>query len=141
MLCIKGEFLYKVRTKLHSMMAHILMSWLQEGTEKWKTSFLKETAENADLHKAIFKKTMTTQEKCVKYDFVAPLTQKMVESLWWKLCRTNVSFYFFCSILQACLLILLQFLCANVSHLSHWKSWFFATGLQQVLQGKLTTIF
>ena len=29
---------------------------------------------NADLHKAILNKTMTTQGWCVKYDFVAPLT-------------------------------------------------------------------
>ena len=39
-----------------------------------KTSFLKETVENADLHKAVLNKTMTTQEYCVYYDFVAPLT-------------------------------------------------------------------
>ena len=38
-----------------------------------KTSFLKETVENADLHKTVLKKKMTTQEYCVKYDFVAPL--------------------------------------------------------------------
>ena len=76
MLSIKGEFLYKVRTKLHSMMTHISMSWFKEGTEKLITSFLKETVENADLHKAVLKKTMTTQEKYVKYDFVAPLTNK-----------------------------------------------------------------
>ena len=37
-----------------------------------KTSFLKETVENADLHKVVLNKTMTTQEYCV-YDFVAPL--------------------------------------------------------------------
>ena len=37
-----------------------------------KTSFLKETVENADLHKVVLDKTMTTQEYCV-YDFVAPL--------------------------------------------------------------------
>ena len=49
------------------------MSWFKEGTEKWKTNFLKETVETADLHKAVLKKSMTTQEKCVKYDFVAPL--------------------------------------------------------------------
>ena len=70
---MKGEFLYKVRTKLHSMMMHILMSRFKEGTEKWKGSFLKETLENADLHKAILNKTMTTQERYVKYDIVAPL--------------------------------------------------------------------
>ena len=48
-------------SKLHSMMAHILMSSLKESTERRKTSFLKETVENADLHKAVLKKTMTTQ--------------------------------------------------------------------------------
>ena len=49
------------------------MSSFKEGTEKWQTSFLKETVENAYPHKAVLKKTMTTKEKCVKYDFVAPL--------------------------------------------------------------------
>ena len=38
-----------------------------------KASFLKETVENADLLKTILKKTMTTQQQCVEYDFVAPL--------------------------------------------------------------------
>ena len=51
---MKGEFLYKVRTKL--------MSWFKECAERGKTSFLKGTAENADLHKAALNKTMTTQE-------------------------------------------------------------------------------
>ena len=37
------------------------------------TSFSKETTENADLHKAVWSKTMTSQEQCVKYDFVYPL--------------------------------------------------------------------
>ena len=54
-------------------MTNILMSWFKEGTEKWKTCFLKETVENADLQKAVLKKTMTTQEKFIKYDFIAPL--------------------------------------------------------------------
>ena len=70
---MKGELLYKVRTKLHSMMTHILMSWFKESTERRQTSFLKETVENADLHKAVLNKTMTTQEWCVNYDFVVPL--------------------------------------------------------------------
>ena len=35
---------------------------------------MKETVENADLHKAVLNKAMTTQAYCVKYDFVAPLT-------------------------------------------------------------------
>ena len=43
-------------------MTHILISWFKESKERWKTSFLKETVENADLHKAVLKKTMTTQE-------------------------------------------------------------------------------
>ena len=65
MLFIKGEFLHKVReqhytSKLNSMMSHILMSWFKESTERQKT-FLKENVENADLHKAVLKKTMTTQ--------------------------------------------------------------------------------
>ena len=59
---MKGEFLYQVRTKLHIMMTHILMSWFKESTERRKTSFLKESVENADLHKAVLKKTMTTQK-------------------------------------------------------------------------------
>ena len=49
-------------SKLHSTMTHSLMSWFKESTERWETSFLKETAENVDLQKAVLKKTMTTQE-------------------------------------------------------------------------------
>ena len=49
-------------SKLHSIMTDILMSWFKESTEKRKTSFLKETVENADLHKDVLNKTMTTQE-------------------------------------------------------------------------------
>ena len=41
------------------MMTHILMSRFRESTERRKTSFLKETVENADLHKAVLSKTMT----------------------------------------------------------------------------------
>ena len=45
--------------KLHSMTKHVLMSWFKtkntETTERWKTGFPKETAENADLHKAVWK--------------------------------------------------------------------------------------
>ena len=37
------------------MMTHILMSSYKESTERRKTSFLKETVENADLHKAVLK--------------------------------------------------------------------------------------
>ena len=38
------------------------MSSFKESPERRKTSFLKETVENADLRKAVLKKTMTTQE-------------------------------------------------------------------------------
>ena len=48
--------------KLHSMMGHILMSWLKESTERQKTCFLKETAGNEDPYKTILFKTMTAQE-------------------------------------------------------------------------------
>ena len=44
------------------MMTHILMFWFKEITERQKTSFLKETVENADRHKTILKKIMTTQQ-------------------------------------------------------------------------------
>ena len=43
------------------MMTHIIMSWFKESTERRKTSFLKETAENRALHKAVVNKTMTAQ--------------------------------------------------------------------------------
>ena len=44
------------------MMTHILMSWLKERGEGRKPRFVKENVENADLHKVVLKKTMTTQE-------------------------------------------------------------------------------
>ena len=44
------------------MMTHILMPSFKESTERRKTSFLKETVENADLYKAVLNKTMNTQE-------------------------------------------------------------------------------
>ena len=47
---------------------------IKKAQKDKKTSFLKETVENADLHKPISKKTMATQEYCVKYDFVAPIS-------------------------------------------------------------------
>ena len=59
------------------MMAQILMSCFKESTERRKTRFVKETVENADLHKAVVNKTMTTQEYCVKYDFVAPFKKSV----------------------------------------------------------------
>ena len=37
-----------------------------------KTSFPKEQVENTDLYKPVLNKIMTTQEQCVKYNFVAP---------------------------------------------------------------------
>ena len=50
------------------MMTQILMSWFKESTQRQKKT-------NADLHKALLNKTMTTQQEyCVYYDFVAPLT-------------------------------------------------------------------
>ena len=62
-------FLYKVRTKLHiklhSMMTHfnvlIQRKHIKTKTKIKKTSFLKETIENADLHNAVLNKTMTKQ--------------------------------------------------------------------------------
>ena len=45
---------------------------VQREHRKTKTSSLKEILENTDLHKAVLKITMTTQEYCIKYDFVAP---------------------------------------------------------------------
>ena len=63
------------------MMTQILMSWFKESTERQKkTSFLKETVENADVHEAVLQKTMTTQEYCVQYDFVAPLIIKFSQN-------------------------------------------------------------
>ena len=74
-------------SKLHSMMAHILMSWFKVRTERRKTRIVKETEENADLHKVVLNKTMTTQEYCVKYDFVTPL---MLNTIF--LFKTQMSF-------------------------------------------------
>ena len=50
-------------------MTHLSMFWFKESTERRKTSFLKEIVENADLHKAVLNKTMTTQELFVRCDF------------------------------------------------------------------------
>ena len=49
-------------SKLCSMMTHVFMSWFKKITERRETGFLKETVENADLHKAVLNKIMTTQE-------------------------------------------------------------------------------
>ena len=68
MLFIKGEVLYTVKweknysSKLHTMMTHIIMSWFKESTERRKLGFLKETVENANLHKVALNKAMATQE-------------------------------------------------------------------------------
>ena len=43
-------------------MAHIPLPSFKESTERRKTSFLKETVENADLHKTILSKTIAKQE-------------------------------------------------------------------------------
>ena len=48
------------------MMTHILISWLKESTGRRKTSFLKETVQNADLHKAVLNKTMTTHRRIMR---------------------------------------------------------------------------
>ena len=44
------------------MMTHILMFRFKESTERRKSSFLKETIENTDLHKAVLKKTILKQK-------------------------------------------------------------------------------
>ena len=54
-------------SKLHQItyqnyVKNVLMPWSKESPERWKTSFLKETVENADLYKDVLNKTMTTQE-------------------------------------------------------------------------------
>ena len=85
MIFIKDELLHKLViykrweqnyiSLLHRMMTHI--SWFKESTERRKTRIVKEIEENADLHKFVLNKSMTTQEYCVKYDFVAPLMEKL----------------------------------------------------------------
>ena len=56
------NYISKLHSTMTSTMTHILMSWFKGSTDKRKTSFLKETAKNADLHKAVLNKKMTTQE-------------------------------------------------------------------------------
>ena len=72
LLFIKGEFLYKVRTKLHIKIAQHddanFNVFIQRKHRKKKSSFLKQTVENADLYKAVLNITMTTQEQRLKYD-------------------------------------------------------------------------
>ena len=45
-----------------------------KSAERQKTSFPKEWVENTDLYKPVLNKIMTTQDQCVRYNFVAPLT-------------------------------------------------------------------
>ena len=59
--------LYKVITKLHSKITkhddayfNVLIQRKHRKTKK--TSFLKKPVENADLHKSVLNKTMTTEE-------------------------------------------------------------------------------
>ena len=47
------------------MKAHFNVFIQRKHRKAKKTSFLKETVENTDLHKAVLNKTMTTQEYCV----------------------------------------------------------------------------
>ena len=51
-----------------------------KSTERQKTSFPKEQIENTDLYKFVLNKIMTTQEQCVKYNFVAPLRSDLVKT-------------------------------------------------------------
>ena len=73
-----GTFLSNDNTYFN---ATVLLPWFKtfdstkntESTGRWKTSFIKHIVENADLHKPVSNKIMTTQELCEKYDSVAPL--------------------------------------------------------------------
>ena len=49
----------------------------QKNTERQKTTFPKESVENADFFKHILNKIMTRHKKCVKYNFVAPVKFSM----------------------------------------------------------------
>ena len=48
----------------------------QKAQKDKKTSFPKEKVENTDLYKPVLNKVMTTQEQCLKQNFVAPLNNK-----------------------------------------------------------------
>ena len=65
LLFIKGEFLIKVRTKLHIKITQYDEAYFNVLIQR-KHRKIKETVENADVHKAVLKKTMITQEWCVK---------------------------------------------------------------------------
>ena len=59
--------------KAYKVTATKQLNFLYLVTERRKTSFIKETVENADLHQAVLSKTMATEEWCLKYRFVALL--------------------------------------------------------------------
>ena len=62
-------------------MTPVLMPLFKEGTERRKTSFLKETEENADLHKAVLNKTQTTKEFCSSFNVVINIEQSFKTTL------------------------------------------------------------
>ena len=67
-LFIKSQFSYikweqNYISKVNSMMTQCLDS--KKAQKDKKTSFLKETVESADLHKAVINKTMATHKYCV----------------------------------------------------------------------------
>ena len=69
-----GTFTNNDSTYLDVLMQNIWFNKNHRNHRKIKkTSFPKEILENADLHKAALTKIMTTQEKDIKYDLVAPL--------------------------------------------------------------------
>ena len=51
-----------------------------ENAERTKTNFPKEKVKNADQSKPVLKKIITTDEKCLKHNFVAPLTDVFLGS-------------------------------------------------------------
>ena len=51
-----------------------------ENAERAKTNFPKEKVKNADFSKPVLNKIITTDEKCVKRNFVAPLTDVFLGS-------------------------------------------------------------
>ena len=56
--------------------------------DKKKTSFPKEKVENRDWYKPVLNKVMTTQEQCIKQNFVAPLNwNKIFKKIKWLLAK------------------------------------------------------
>ena len=56
----------------------MIFSWKQNrlktwNTERGKTSVLKESVENSDLHKSVLNKVTTTHEECIKNNFAETL--------------------------------------------------------------------